>query len=134
MASTKRLRSVIQSTAHHAMSGLCYVTQHLGVFCEARQLDRATVDLLAGTVVTSDGIIAKPLRLSADALSKRFVEILNAEGIEVSDLHSATIEFHFKKWACPLGCHIRVETTDGLSLEDTSDELGRRAENLKARA
>ena len=110
------------------------MTQHLGVFCEARQLDRATVDLLVGTVVTSDKIIAEPLRLSADALSKRFVEILNAEGIEVSDLHSATIEFHFKKWAWPLGCHIRVETTDGLSLEDTSDDLGRRAETLKARA
>ena len=115
------------------MSGLCYVTDHLCVFCEARDLDRASVDLLEGTVVTSDKIIAKPLRLSADALGKRFVEILTAEGIEVSELQSAIIEFHFKKWAWPLGCHIRVETTDGLSLEDTSDELGKRAETLKAR-
>ena len=110
------------------------MTQHLGVFCEARHLDRAAVDLLAGTVITSDKIIAKPLRLSADALSKRFAEILDAEGIAISDLDSATIEFHFKKWAWPLGCHIRVETSDGLSLEDTSDELGRRAETLKSRA
>lgn len=116
------------------MSGLCYVTQHLGVFCEARHLDRASVDLLTGTVITSDTIIAEPLCLSAGALGKRFVEILNAEGIDVSDLHSAKIEFHFEKWAWPLGCHIRVETTDGLSLEDTSDEFGRRTECLKSRA
>lgn len=115
------------------MSGLCYVTEHLGVFCEAGDLDRATIDLLKGAVVTPDKIIAKPLRLSADALGDRFVEILNAEGIEASDLRSATIEFHFKKWAWPLGCHIRVETTDGISLEDTTDELGRRAEILKTR-
>ena len=115
------------------MSGLCYVTEHLGVFCEARDLDRATVDLLKGTVVTSDRIIAEPLRLSADALGNRFVEILTAEGIEVSDLRSVTIEFHFKKWAWPLGCHIRLETTNGVSLEDTSEEFGRRAEALKAR-
>ncbi len=110
------------------------MTQHLGVFCEARQLDRAAVDLLTGTVITSHKIIAEPLRLSADALGKRFIEILNAESIEVSDLRSAAIEFHFKNWAWPLGCHIRVETTDGLSLEDTSDEFGRRAETLKTRA
>jgi hypothetical protein len=116
------------------MSGLCYVTEHLGVFCEAHDLDLATIDLLKGAVVTPHKIIAEPLRLSADALGDRFVEILNAEGIEVSDLRSATIEFHFKKWAWPLGCHIRVETTDGISLEDTSDELGRRAEILKTRA
>lgn len=134
MASTKRLRSVIQSTAHHAMSGLCYVTNHLGVFCEARNLDRATVDLLKGAVVTSDKIIAEPLRLSANALGNRFVQILTAEGIAVSDLRSATIEFHFKKWAWPLGCHIRVETIDGVSLEDTSDEFGKRAETLRSRA
>ena len=116
------------------MSGLCYVTEHLGVFCEARDLDRASVDLLAGTVVTSDKFIAERLRLSADALGKRFFEILTAEGIAISELQSATIEFHFKKWAWPLGCRIRVETTDGLSLEDTSDELGKRAETLKTRA
>ena len=115
------------------MSGLCHVTEHLGVFCEARDLDRTTVDLLKGTVVTSDNIIAESLRLSADALGNKFVEILNAEGIQASDLHSATIEFHFRKWAWPLGCHIRVETTDGTFLEDTSDESGRRAETLKAR-
>ena len=28
--STKRLRNVIQSTAHHAVSGLCYVHPHVG--------------------------------------------------------------------------------------------------------
>lgn len=129
MTSTKRLRSVIQSTAHHAMSGLCFIHDSLGVFCEARSLDKAVIDLMSGTVVTADKV-PKPLRLSAKALQKRFMQILNSEGMQASDLLSATIEFHYRKWAWPIGCYINAETVGGV-VEETADELGRRAEILK---
>jgi len=128
MASTKRLRSVIQSTAHHSMSGLCYVLEHLREFCEERGLDRASIDLLTGKVVTSAWFIAKPLRLSAKALGERFAEILDSEGMKTTDLRSATIEFHFRKgpW-----CHLKVETVDENYLEDTYNKPGRRAKSSR---
>lgn len=130
MTSTKRLRSVIQSTAHHAMSGLCFIHDSLGTFCEARSLDKAVIDLISGTVVTTDSV-PEPLRLSAKALHERFMQILHREGMHVSDLLSATVEFQYRKWAWPIGCYVKAETTEGVVVEDTADELGRRAEILK---
>ena len=105
---------------------------HLGIFCEARSLDRAAIDLLSGELITSSDFVVEPLQLSTKALHDRFIEILSSEGIPQSELLSATIEFRYRKWAWPVGCYIRVETSDGVVIEDTADEMGRRAEILKA--
>lgn len=85
---------------------------------------------MSGTVVTADKV-PKPLRLSAKALQKRFMQILNSEGMQASDLLSATVEFQYRKWAWPIGCYIKAETVGRVVVEDTADELGRRADILK---
>lgn len=131
MASTKRLRSVTHSIAHHAISGLCYVHPHLGEHCKAAGLDQIGVDLL---VDRFDPPVSKPtpeIVGSVAALRQRFVELLDAEGLERADLARAVIVFIFSRsdrW--PAGCHIEVEKQAGVVVQDMLDFAGRRAEVL----
>jgi hypothetical protein len=126
--STKRLRSVAQSTGHHAVSGLCYVHPHLGEMCKAMGLTLADIDLLAGKVVLDRVGLPRPLELGASALGEKFIEILDSENIARATLSSARIQFQFRGSRWPVSCYIRLETTEGKIVEDAVSQDGRRAE------
>jgi len=132
--STKRLRSVAQSTGHHAVSGLCYVHPHLGEVCKAMGLSRADIDLLAGTVLLESVDLPRPLELGTSALGEKFIEILGSEKIDRETLSSARIQFQFRGSRWPVSCYIKLETTDGRIVEDAVSQDGRRAEIMRGSA
>lgn len=115
--SIKRLRSVIQSTAHHAVSGLCYVHPHLGKACKSQCVKVVEVNLLEPGYAPSLLIEPKELFLSTGALREKFVEILHTEEIGVSELREASITFEFLNDVWPRASLISVKTTTGQVVE-----------------
>lgn len=72
MPSAKRLRSVTHSTAHHSVSGLCYVHPHLGLVCKERGYRGIAVNLLAPGFNPELKDISRELMLSTSALREFF--------------------------------------------------------------
>ena len=95
MTSIKRLRSVIQSTAHHAVSGLCYIHPHLGEECKKEGLKKITLNLLKPEFTPKLTSVTNELELSTNALREKFRELLLVENIQVSDIENAIIVFDF---------------------------------------
>jgi hypothetical protein len=75
MRSTKRLRSVVHSTAHHAMSGVCYVHPHLGEARKRVGAKRVSVDLLQSIIAPALDPLPREIELSTNALRERFSEL-----------------------------------------------------------
>jgi hypothetical protein len=132
MRSTKRLRSVVHSIAHHAMSGLCYVHPHLGQARKLLGVERISVDLLHSTVESLPKPLPRAIELSTDALSEKFFDLLASESLSRSDVVSAIATFFYKgdcTW--PEACLVRIQTTSGAESEDAVGHDGRRAEILR---
>ena len=85
MPSQKRLKSVIQSIAHHSASGLSFIHPHLGKACKKNDLPSVQIDLLADNPCPEIFRKIKPLRLSLSGLSNKFNEILESERFTLSD-------------------------------------------------
>jgi hypothetical protein len=96
MSSSRVLQSVAHNLAEHAASGLSFFVPHL--FRAAKSSAQLTIslDLLADPIVPPTLQVDDPLRLSADALSKRFEAILTAEGFGRDALGSANLVFRFE--------------------------------------
>lgn len=132
MRSTKRLRSVVHSIAHHAMSGLCYVHPHLGQARKSLGAERVSVDLLHSNIEPSPSPLPREIELSTNALRETFSRLLDAEALQISELTSAVAIFFFKGDATwPDGCLVQVETASGIKLEDAVGLDGHRAEILR---
>jgi hypothetical protein len=101
--STKRLRSVIQSTAHHAVSGPCYVHPNLGAVCKGLDLESVQVSLLAANFVPALGKIPKELSFSTIALREKYLEILASEHISLNEAQEAYATFEFLQAKWPVG-------------------------------
>ena len=132
MRSTKRLRSVVHSIAHHAMSGLCYVHPHLGQARKPLGAERVTVDLLNSRIEPSLSPPTREIELSTHAFRETFSRLLETEALQISDLTAAAATFFFKgdsTW--PDGCLVEVETPSGIKLEDAVGFDGHRAEILR---
>jgi hypothetical protein len=127
MPSTKRLRSVVHSIAHHAMSGLCCVHPYLGQARKALGVERISVDLLRSTIEPALNPLPSKIEVSTDALRERFVALLSSESLDAGDLASAVATFVYKgdrTW--PDACLVQVQTTAGIKVEDAVADNGRR--------
>jgi hypothetical protein len=131
MTRTKRLRSVIQSTAHHAVSGLCYVHPHLGKACIDIGIQTISVNLLKSGFEPSLLKLTKELELSTNALREKFAEILNAEDMDVTKIKKAYALFNFYKDHWPSSCYIEIITQEGKKLDVAVDSMGNKAEVLR---
>ncbi len=129
--STKRLRSVIQSTAHHAMSGLCYVHPHLGAVCKGLGIKSVQVGLLEASFGPALGEIPKELSLSTNALREKFLEILASEHITPNEVHEAYATFEFLQDRWPVGCCVSVRDSKGKLIEAAVGSDGNSAEVLR---
>lgn len=129
--STKRLRSVIQSTAHHAVSGLCYVHPHLGAVCKGLGIKSVQVGLLEANFDPALGEIPKELSLSTNALRERFKEILASEHISPNEVQEAYATFQFLQAKWPVGCCVRVRNSKGKLIEAAVGSDGNSAEVLR---
>ncbi len=134
MTSIKRLRSVIQSTAHHAVSGLCYVHPHLGEWCKELGINSTGVDLLKPGFELESPSITKELELSTNALREKFYELLAVENILASEITGAYATFSFLRGTWPTSCYIKVVTVEGKIAEIAVDSSGKTAEVLHARS
>lgn len=132
MTSIKRLRSVIQSTAHHAVSGLCYVHPHLGEECKKSGIKKISVNLVTSDFDPELAYITKELELSTNALREKFSELLAVENIESLEIKSAYVSFGFLRGRWPTSCYIEAVTTEGKKTEVAVDSSGKTAEVLHA--
>ncbi len=132
MTSIKRLRSVIQSTAHHAASGLCYVHPHLGEKCKELGIRSIGVNLLKPGFDAELPSITKELELSTNALREKFHELLVVEKIPASEIQSGYATFNFIRGSWPINCYIEVVTIEGKKEEVAVDSSGITAEVLRA--
>jgi hypothetical protein len=129
--STKRLRSVIQSTAHHAVSGLCYVHPHLGSQCKDLGIKSVRVGLLEPSFDPSLGDIPKELSLSTNALREKFDEILASEHISRNEIKDAYATFEFLQAKWPVGCCVSAYDLQGKKIEAAVGSDGNSAEVLR---
>ena len=95
MASHKRLKSVVQSIAHHAVSALSFVHPHLGQACEAEGLD--SIEIYVSEIEPCPEVFLniEPLRLALNKLKKTFYVLVVTEGFEPKDIESAKLVFEF---------------------------------------
>jgi len=130
MTSIKRLRSVVQSTAHHGISGLCYVHPHLGIACkDAGYLDMP-VNLINrgyGRHLSSE---TKELALSTTALREFFADLLAREKLDVAGLKTADIIFFFHRGKWPNAAVVKAITTEDKTVECCVDSAGKKGEIL----
>ena len=127
MPSSKRINSVAHSTAHHAVSGLCYVNPHLRAACTRVGKKSCSINLLAKEPCPHDFQQFEPIRLSIGALKNKFLEILSAEGFGVEDLSEATLIYEFPQFMddyCS-NCAVRLKTVSGYSAMRAVDYFGR---------
>lgn len=132
MPSTKRLRSVTHSTAHHGVSGLCYVHPHLGSICKDLGYREISVDLLKSGFDPQVAEVTIELALSTEALREFFAGLLESENISKSELTSAEAIFFFHKGRWPSASVVRVVTNEDKIIESCVDSSGRRGEILQA--
>lgn len=132
MTNIKRLRSVIQSTAHHAVSGMCYVHPHLGEKCKAIGIKSIDVNLLNPSFDPELQSITKELEASTNALREKFIELLASEHIKDSEIKSAYATFGFLRNRWPTSCYIEVVSVEGKKTEVAVDSTGKTAEILRA--
>lgn len=128
--SSKRLRSVTQSTAHHAVSGLCNVHPHLGAVCKGLGIKSVQVGLLEAIFVPALGEIPKELSHSTNALREKFLQILASEHISPDVVQEAYATFNFMKGKWPVGCCVSVRDSKGKLIEAAVGLDGNSAEVL----
>ena len=124
MAKIKRLRSVIQSTAHHGVSGLCYLHPHLGQQCKTDGITTVTLDLFTGTITPKLSNVSNEIELSKNAFIEKFNEILSSENFEKSEVSNVIASFQFDENSWAKYCCIELVTDEGQKLEVAVSSMG----------
>lgn len=133
MRSIKRLRSVVHSIAHHAISGLCHVHPDLGQARKRLGVKEVSVNLLRPEISLALDPIPSQIQRSTDALRARFAALVAGERLSIDHLSTATATFVYRgtcTW--PDACYVQVETNVGKSVEDAVGDNGRRAHIIRA--
>ena len=135
MPSEKRLFSVAQSTAHHAVSGLCYVVPHLRKACLENQKNRCRIDLLADDSCPKSYRKLNSVHLSINALKEKFIHILKAEGFEIESLGGASLEYEFPVIGddYTASCCVTIVSPKGKSFQKAIDNLGNTTQIIKTK-
>ena len=125
----KRLRSVVQSTAHHAASRLCFLHPDLGTAFSRASLTRATLDLLLGMYRAPEPVMPETVRDTTQALLAFFAETARAEGISREALREATACFEFGSDGWPVSCRVSARPRKG---EEVFAEVGASGNTLSS--
>ena len=128
MESSKRLRSVVQSLAHHSISGLSYIHPHIG---KENSNQKISLFLLSGKTKPKIVNPSNELILSTQALRDKFVEILSFKKINISNILETELQFEFDNLSYPKYCFARIKTTSGKEFERVVDANGEIGEILR---
>ncbi|MDV3352094.1 GNAT family N-acetyltransferase [Leptothoe sp. LEGE 181152] len=105
-----------QSTAHHGVSGLCYLHPHLGEDCKRQGVQVAKIDLISHPEQQNSQAM-DPITLASDALRQKFGKILSSEGGNVDELEVAIALFTFELDPWPTACMVSLKTIDGKKVD-----------------
>jgi len=95
MASKKFFKGLVQNISRHSRSYLSYLHPHLGNVLRVAGLNSVTLSLLEGPYLPNNIVPSKELELAISAWRKRFCEMADKTGAELSQLSSATVYFDF---------------------------------------
>lgn len=133
MRTTKRLRSVAHSIAHHAMSGVCFVHPHLGEARKRIGVKEAAVNLLQAEMSLRIEPVPQEIATSTAELRERFARLMAAERVGREHIVAAAITFLYRgTCAWPDACYVFIETASGKCVDDAVGQDGRRAQSLGA--
>lgn len=124
MRRKKRMRSVIHSIAHHGVSALSWLHPRLGEECKSQNIDSILINLLDGLILNQGFLVSNETMLATKELSNNFKRIAKVEGLDISDLAYAKLEFQFKKGRWPSFCQVDVTGTDDTVFEIRVDGMG----------
>lgn len=120
----KRVRSLIHSIAHHGVSALSWLHPRLGEECKSQDLNSILINLLDGVIITQGFLASNETSLASKELSENFKRIAKVEGLDISDLVYAKIEFQFRKGSWPFACQVDVTGSDDTTFEIKVDGMG----------
>ena len=131
MESSKRLRSVVQSIAHHAASGLCYLHPHLGEYGKNKSINKISVNLLSESFEPPLQEISSEIEMSVSALREKFEVILKSEKMCLTDIKDVVLEFEFDKDDYPRYCYAKLTVESGKIFESAITSGGEVGEILR---
>jgi hypothetical protein len=127
MRSTKRLRSVCHSIAHHSVSGLSFLHPHLLSACRRSGIDELVVSLLdkepCPVALRGDRALASALV----SLRAKLESILASEDLSLAELSKARLTFAADtRYSddCATVCRAELALASGGACEYTVDCLG----------
>jgi len=98
MRKTAKLAGVAHSIAHHAGSGLSYISPHLAEALRAVGASTTDIDLLAFSPYPPEAAEFKPLRLALNALQAKSKSILLKHGFSDTDVASIVLRATPAPW------------------------------------
>lgn len=132
MPTHKRLKSVTQSIAHHAVSGLSFVHPYLGVALQKIGKNSTEIDLLAEDSCPENFARIGAVSASLCGLKKTFEDLLNTEGFNLDHISSATLTFYFDfdhfDSSCSI-CRCDLISKEGRNYSYTVDFRGKTQKN-----
>lgn len=130
MRSQNRIASIAHSTAHHAVSGVCFVNPHLRRACIGLGRLACKIDLLADTPCPSEFLDIEPIHLSVSALRDTFVAIAKSEGFNPTDFKEAVLVYEFPPHLNDYSgnCCVSIISSSGYSVTKAVDYRGNGAE------
>lgn len=92
------LAGVAHNIAHHAASGLSYLSPHLAQALRATGAETTQIDLLAKEPYPSNAAELKPLRLALASLRSTVQALLERHGFTSADVSAITLEATPASW------------------------------------
>lgn len=122
----KRARSVVHSTAHHAVSALSWLHPKLGAESKAQGVTEVTYEFLTSTITTENFTASQETKKALLALQLTFERIGASENIFLAQLDSAFITFGFPNGRWPNYCLCSVTSKAGKTVKVKVDTFGNR--------
>ena len=91
MGRMSTLAGVAHNIAHHAGSGLSYISPHLAQALRAAAVETTEIDLLAPAPYPPKAMELQPLRLALASLQATANELLAKHGFAASDVSAMTL-------------------------------------------
>jgi hypothetical protein len=135
MLSQKRISSIAQSIAHHAVSGVCSVNPHLRKACTDLRRHTCEIDLLAEVPCPPEYSDVDPIRFSISALKEKFIAIASSEGFSIKDFREVLLIYEFPEFLDDYSsnCRVRIVSNSNYVVDRAVDQLGNKAETLRFR-
>ena len=98
MSKHSELAGIAHNIAHHAGSGLSYLSPHLAQAIRATGAVTTQIDLLSKQPYPSNAVELKPLRLALAALRSTVQALLERHGFSGADVSAITLEATPAPW------------------------------------